>query len=122
VIGLRGCEDKEEEEGLPSSKGGGISNNEGWQGEIQQSSLADGGEGRRGEAVALMIAASKMPEVSTMTMHTTKGGTKEDGAVHCPAAAAVATSLCPPPHCMTHTLPPLPLPPWWHGWWCGWWG
>ncbi len=44
--------------------------------------MADGGGKRRGEAIAMMIAASTMAEVSRMTTRTTKGGAKEKDAVH----------------------------------------
>jgi hypothetical protein len=68
--------------------------------------------------IAVMIAVSKMVEALTMTMHMTKGGAKEEDAVHCPVATAVAASPCPSPPCMPH---PLPLPSWWRGRLCGQW-
>jgi hypothetical protein len=77
-----------------------------------------GGGKRRGEAIAMMITASKMVEVLTMTTCTTKGSDKEDGAVRHPVAAAVAASPRPPPPCMPC---PLPLLSWWCGRWRGGW-
>ncbi len=73
--------------------------------------VADRVEKRRGKVIVMMIAASKMTEASTMTMPTTKGGAKEEDAVHCLAVDTIAASLCPSPPCMSH---PLPLPLWLH--------
>ncbi len=53
----------------------------------------------------MMILASKMAEVSMMTMPMTKGDAKEEDTVHCPVATAVAAYPHPPPPCMPHMLP-----------------
>jgi hypothetical protein len=47
AIGFRGCKEKEEGR-LPCAREEGFSNNERWQGEIQQSTVANGGGAKGG--------------------------------------------------------------------------
>jgi hypothetical protein len=78
-----------------------------------------GGGKRRSKAIVMMIVESEMAEVLTITTLMTEGGVKENDAVYCPMAAAVAASPCPPPCFVPH---PLPQPLWWCERWCGQWG
>ncbi len=64
-----------------------------------------GGGKRRGKAIAMMIMACKMAEFSKMTMHMTKGGTKEDDAFQCFSGSCCCIPLS---SSLLHVSPPAP--------------